>query len=512
MALDDFILINAETVPGGKKVATVLGNDGFEHEKTVGEFVDGSGNPVKVSASNPLPVTDAVSEAALISIAAEDFATHAAQTDNSQKTQIVDAAGNQVTVTGNKLDVNAIFSGDIEIGAVELKNGTDDTRAIVTPANALKVDGSAVSQPVTGTFFQATQPVSSASLPLPAGAATSANQQTNAITDAQLRATPVPISGTVAITGGGDATAANQATQITAEQAILAKIIAAPATAALQTQPGVDIGDVTINNAAGVAAVNIQDGGNSITVDGSVTANAGTNLNTSLLLTQSDFDTKIGTPFQAGGSIGNTGFIANAGTNLNTSGLLTQTQLEVELDEKLGDLGQKNMAGSSPVVIASDQASIPVAATLNAETTKVIGTINIASAQTIAAVTAITNALPAGSNVIGHVITDTNSTTAVTGTVATSEVAPTTVFNGKTSVTTAGTRVVLAASTPVKSVTIKALSTNTGFIYVGNSTVAASNGFQLLAGDSISMDIANLNTINIDSSVNGEGVSYIGIN
>lgn len=48
-------------------------------------------------------------------------------------------------------------------------------------------------------------------------------------------------------------------------------------------QPGVDIGDVTINNATGAAAVNIQDGGNSITVDGTVTANAGTNLNTSAL-------------------------------------------------------------------------------------------------------------------------------------------------------------------------------------------------------------------------------------
>lgn len=43
------------------------------------------------------------------------------------------------------------------------------------------------------------------------------------------------------------------------------------ATAALQTQPGVDIGDVTVNNAAGASAVNIQDGGNSITVDGTVT-------------------------------------------------------------------------------------------------------------------------------------------------------------------------------------------------------------------------------------------------
>lgn len=43
------------------------------------------------------------------------------------------------------------------------------------------------------------------------------------------------------------------------------------ATSALQTQPGVDIGDVTVNNAAGASAVNVQDGGNSITVDGTVT-------------------------------------------------------------------------------------------------------------------------------------------------------------------------------------------------------------------------------------------------
>lgn len=35
-------------------------------------------------------------------------------------------------------------------------------------------------------------------------------------------------------------------------------------------QPGVDIGDVTVNNAAGASAVNIQDGGNSLTVDGTV--------------------------------------------------------------------------------------------------------------------------------------------------------------------------------------------------------------------------------------------------
>jgi hypothetical protein len=45
----------------------------------------------------------------------------------------------------------------------------------------------------------------------------------------------------------------------------------------LASNSGTDIGDVTINNAAGASAVNIQDGGNSITVDGSVTVSA-TNL------------------------------------------------------------------------------------------------------------------------------------------------------------------------------------------------------------------------------------------
>jgi hypothetical protein len=79
-------------------------------------------------------------------------------------------------------------------------------------------------------------------------------------------------------------------------------------------------------------------------------------------------------------------------------------------------------------------------------------------------------------------------------------------------VTTSGTRVALAASQSVKSLSIKALSSNTGTIYVGDSSVTSANGFRLLANESVSIDLANLNTVNIDSSVNGEGVCYIGVN
>lgn len=46
----------------------------------------------------------------------------------------------------------------------------------IASMTALKVDGSAVTQPVSGAFFQSTQPVSAASLPLPTGASTAAKQ------------------------------------------------------------------------------------------------------------------------------------------------------------------------------------------------------------------------------------------------------------------------------------------------------------------------------------------------
>jgi hypothetical protein len=78
-------------------------------------------------------------------------------------------------------------------------------------------------------------------------------------------------------------------------------------------------------------------------------------------------------------------------------GTLTTITNVVHVDDNAGSLTVDNGG------------TFAVQATLAAETTKVIGTINIAAAQTIAtvtAVTAITNALPVGSNVIGKVSID----------------------------------------------------------------------------------------------------------
>jgi len=101
-----------------------------------------------------------------------------------------------------------------------------------------------------------------------------------------------------------------------------------------------------------------------------------------------------------------------------------------------------------------------------------------------------------------------SGTVGITGTVATAEVPPTTVAHALATVTTAGTSVQLPANT-AKSITVKASTTNTGIIYVGGSTVSASNGFPLYAGDTVSLDISNTSVIWIDASINAQTANWI---
>lgn len=83
-------------------------------------------------------------------------------------------------------------------------------------------------------------------------------------------------------------------------------------------------------------------------------------------------------------------------------------------------------------------------------------------------------------------------------------------LTGHKTVTTAGTQVQLSSSSAVfGACTIKALSTNTGSIWVGLSSVSSSDGFELDASESISIDIQGIAHIYIDSDTNGEGVSYL---
>jgi hypothetical protein len=89
-------------------------------------------------------------------------------------------------------------------------------------------------------------------------------------------------------------------------------------------------------------------------------------------------------------------------------------------------------------------------------------------------------------------------------------------LSGQKTITAAGAAEALAAANQVNSaVAIKALTTNTGLVYVGNvaGDVEAANGFPLAAGDVIIYEnVGNLADIMVDSAVNAEGVAWLVLN
>jgi hypothetical protein len=84
--------------------------------------------------------------------------------------------------------------------------------------------------------------------------------------------------------------------------------------------------------------------------------------------------------------------------------------------------------------------------------------------------------------------------------------------DGVTTVSSAGTDVVLGGDVACKKIDIQAQTDNTGLIAVGftgvDATEATGTGVILYAGDTYSLEMVNLNLIYIDSTVSGEGVRY----
>lgn len=130
-------------------------------------------------------------------------------------------------------------------------------------------------------------------------------------------------------------------------------------------------GNLFVNIAAGIA--------NPLPVTDAATHTGLTTINTTL-----------GSPFQAGGSIGNTSFIATqtTGSNLHVqvdasalpAGAATAGNQATEIaslssiDGKMNSLGQKAMAASMPVAIASDQTALPITGSGNFTVVQPTGT------------------------------------------------------------------------------------------------------------------------------------------
>ena len=84
---------------------------------------------------------------------------------------------------------------------------------------------------------------------------------------------------------------------------------------------------------------------------------------------------------------------------------------------------------------------------------------------------------------------------------------------GKKLVTNMGTAVALvASSTPCISVIVKALHSNAGEVYVGDSTVGSATGYPLRKDEFVSFSCDNVNGVYIDRDAGTQGVSFLYVN
>jgi hypothetical protein len=87
-------------------------------------------------------------------------------------------------------------------------------------------------------------------------------------------------------------------------------------------------------------------------------------------------------------------------------------------------------------------------------------------------------------------------------------------LSGQTTVTTAGTEVVLGSQQIGAPLMVKALTTNTGLVYVGESAgaLSSSTGMPLAAGEVVIFEfVGQLGALWVDSAVNGEGVAWLAL-
>lgn len=171
----------------------------------------------------------------------------------------------------------------------------------------------------------------------------------------------------------------------------------------LGANSGVDIGDVTINNGAGASAVNIQDGGNSITVDGTVAATQSGTWNINNVSGTVSLPTGAATSAYQASTETLIGGVTEAapGTDTASSGLNGRLQRIAQRLTSLiallpASLGQKTMANSLAVVVASDQSAIPASQSGTWNITNVSGTVSLPTGAATSAYQASTETLIGG--------------------------------------------------------------------------------------------------------------------
>ena len=399
---------------------------------------------------------------------------------------------------------------------------------------AITVTGAGGTFPVTGTFWQATQPISAASLPLPTSAATAANQTNveaastqNVAAPAsgilmlgQFTTTPTTITSTnvsplqmnnagillvscaSGCSGSGGTSYANASTFTGQSGATssnpmgLAAVSSAPTLTTGKLYSGFEdlSGNMFVNCAVGCAGGSTSNATSGVatssTNGASVAWNYGFNGTTWDQL-QVDGSKNLKVLVNAALPAG-TNVIGHVIADSGSTTAVTQATAS-SLNATVIGAGTAGTANAGVITVQGIASMTPVqvsqatAANLNATVVGTgtfatqatqAGTWNIGTVTTVttvSAVTAITNALPAGTNVIGHVIVDTAPTTAVTCALCALE-------SGGNLATLAGGVSSSVYQENIKQVNGTTVLVNTGAVGAGSPRIAVGTDTATIAG------------------------------
>jgi hypothetical protein len=192
-------------------------------------------------------------------------------------------------------------------------------------------------------------------------------------------------------------------------------------------------------------------------------------------------------------------------------------------------LGQKTMAASFPVTLASNQSPLDVSlvtSPLDVQQVSALAwhvindsgtmtSLTQMNGQAIAMGTGLRSAGTQRVTIATDDLVPVSGSVTVASTTLTATVAPTGLassVSGRQVVATAGTAAQFT-SQACKVVAITAETDNTGYIVVGDSAVVAAlatrKGLPLAAGDTAIFAVSNMNVLYMDTTVNGDGVTWV---
>jgi len=80
------------------------------------------------------------------------------------------------------------------------------------------------------------------------------------------------------------------------------------------------------------------------------------------------------------------------------------------------------------------------------------------------------------------------------------------ILTGKKTLLSADPAAAIGGNIPIRSIVVRALSGNTNDVLVGSSVA---QDYELSPGESVAVDIDNVNKVFINTSFNGDGVSWL---